>query len=180
MSRARTQAGFTLYEVTVVIALMALAGTAVAQLFKGNTELVNDTRALQRAEAAHRRNLGALTRVLRGIDIQTLAGFDSQGMASSPSFGRVTGADLDDFTYRGDEKLSWKASPVAVDGVVKPGAVYLVRDGASRLVADRIPAGGFFVRQQGQSLVIHLTTFFATGAGRVVSRSSESVVSIRN
>jgi len=181
MSRqAARNGGFTLYEVVIVVTLMALAISALGPVLSTNDGLAKDTRAHQRAEAAHRKNMVALARVLRGIDIQSLDGFDSKGIATSPEFGRVTGADLDDLTYRGDEKLSWMPSPIGVDGVERPGAVYLLRDGRRFLVADRVPAGGFFVRQEGQNLVIHLTTYYATSAPRLVTKTSESVVSVRN
>ena len=162
---------------------MSLLGLAVAGLgpvFASNDGLAKDTRAHQRAEAAHRKNMDALARVLRGVDIQSLAGFGTDGVAKIPEFGRVTGADLDDLTYSGDEKLAWMATPLDVDGVEKPGAVYLLRDGRRFLVADRVPADGFFVRQEGQNLVIHLTTYYATSAPRLVMKTSESAVSVRN
>ena len=48
------------------MSLIALALGSLAPLFTSNHNLVEDTRALQRAEAEHRRNMVALTRVLRG------------------------------------------------------------------------------------------------------------------
>ena len=162
------------------MALMGLLFTVLGPLLSTNTDLVADTRAHQRAESAHRRNMAALGRVLRGVDIQSLSGFDMSGIATQPSFARVTGASLEDLTTIGDESLLWMPSTLGVDGVNKPGAVYLLRDGKRYLVADRVPAGNFHVRQEGQNLVIHLTTYFATSQSRVVTKTSESVVSVRN
>ena len=176
----RRSAGFTLFEVTVVISLMALIFAALGPLFSSNTSLVEDSRALQRAQAAHRRNMEALSRVLRSVDVQTLTGFNPSGVSTAPKFSRVTGADYEDLTYTGPEELLWVASPVNVDGVAKPGAVYLVQNTRRVLVADRVPAGGFRVRQEGQSLVVQLETYWTTNAGRTVTTSGESVISIRN
>jgi prepilin-type N-terminal cleavage/methylation domain-containing protein len=180
MIRSQQARGFSMLEIIVVISLIALILASIGPLFASNTSMVEDSRAHQRAEAAHRRNIAALTRLLRGIDIQTLDGFSAEGIATTPSFSRVTGADLDDLTYTGNEQLRWIASPIGVDGVRFPGAVYLERDGKRYLIADRVPAGGFGVRQEGQNLVIQLSTYWATSASRVVTRRTESVVSIRN
>ncbi|MDF1701145.1 MAG: type II secretion system protein [Planctomycetota bacterium] len=180
LPRRPSQRGFTMFEIIVVTSLIALALASIGPLFTSNTNLVEDSRALQRAEAAHRRNMAAVARVLRGVDIQTLSGFDSLGTTTQPQFSRVTGADLDDLTYAGHEQLRWIEAPIAVDGVKNPGAVYLEQAGQRTLVADRVPAGGFRVRQEGQSLVIELRTYWTTSAGRSVSTASESVISVRN
>lgn len=180
LRRRQSQRGFTMFEIIVVTSLIALALASLGPIFTSNTNLVEDSRAKQRAEAAHRRNMAAVARVLRGVDIQTLSGFDAQGTTTQPQFSRVTGADLDDLTYTGAEQLRWIEAPIAVDGVTRPGAVYLEHAGQRTLVADRVPAGGFRIRQEGQSLVIELRTYWSTSAGRAVSTASESVISVRN
>ena len=76
--------------------------------------------------------------------------------------------------------MLWQASAIAVDGVPNPGAIYLLRDGTRYLVADRVPVGGFHVRQEGQNLVIHLRTYYLTSQSRLVYKTGESVVSVRN
>lgn len=169
-----------MFEAAIVISLVALAFSTLSSLWTRNHELAEDTRARQQAEGAHRKNMAALTRVFRGIDIQSLGGFDAEGESTKPEFARITGADMDDYTYVGEEHLTWMPSPIAVDGVINPGAVYLVRDGRRLLVADRVPKGGFSVRQLGQSLAVRLTTFYATSTSRLVSTSTESTISIRN
>lgn len=179
MSRPRA-AGFTLYEVVIVLGLTAVLLSSITPLFTSNSNLAEDTRAHQRAEAAHRRNLVALAHILRAVDLQTLDGFDANGISTNPHFSRVTGADLDDLLYTGNEELLWIESPIAVDGVTRPGAVYLVQGGNRTLVADRVPSGGFRLRQEGQNLVIELTTYWATSAGRLVTEHGETVVSVRN
>ena len=171
--------GFTLYEVIIVASLVGFLLSATTTLFSTNNNLASETRAHQLAEAAHRQNHAAIARVLRGIDIQTLSGF-SGGVATAPSFRRVTGMSTGDLTYKGDETLLWVEAPIAVNGVEKAGAIYLERGGARTLVADRVPRGGFQVTQEGQSLVVELTTYYSTSSGSVVSKTSESVISIRN
>ena len=176
----RPQAGFTFFEVIVVTSLVGLLLAVLTPVFTSNTNLVEDTVANKRAEAAHRRNMTALGGVLRAVDIQTLSGFNSSGVATAPTFSRVTGASTGALTYTGSEQLLWVESPIPVRGIDRPGAVYLERAGQRILVADRVPAGGFEIQQEGQSLVVKLTTYWATNAGRTVTTSSQSVVSIRN
>ena len=144
--------GFTIFEVVIVISLMGLVLSGMMSLFASNSDLAANTRAHLRAEAAHRQNMAALGRVLRGIDIQSLAGFDPKGIATQPEFGRVTGASLDDLTYVGDERLAWMPATIGVDGVTRPGAVYLLRDGRRFLVADRVPDGGFFIAPHNEQV----------------------------
>jgi prepilin-type N-terminal cleavage/methylation domain-containing protein len=172
--------GFTFFEVIVALSVIAIGYTTLGSVFRTNTNMVEESRALQRAEGAHRKNMAALSRVLRGIDIQTLTGVNSEGVAASPGFSRVTGADLEDLTYTGSEQLLWLPAPVSVAGVPSPGAIYLLRDGERYLVADRVPKGAFYVRQEGLSLVIHLSTYWSTSARRLATRTSESVISVRN
>ena len=180
MRSPRQQSGFTILEVAVVISVIGIALSALSSVFTRNHELVRDTLAEQQVEAVHRSNLAALTRVFRNVDLKTLSNFDAQGESTNPGFARVTGADLDDLTYTGTESLVWLPAPVAVDGVAHPGAVYLVTGGRNILVADRVPRGGFRVRQEGQSIAVALTSYYVTSAGRHSTRSTETVISVRN
>lgn len=180
MSRHSASAGFTMFEVVIAMSLFALAASSLSSVFGSNMTLVDDTRAHQRAESAHRKNMVALGRVLRGIDIESLGGLDGTGKAAAPTFARVLGADDTDFTYAPNEQLVWSVSPIAVDGVVNPGSVYLDQGGKRQLVADRIPAGGFWLQRDGKSLRIHLTTYYVTSTSKVSFRTSETVVSVRN
>jgi hypothetical protein len=177
---ARPARGFTIYEVTIVIVLSGLAMATLSSIFTSNEDMVEGARAKQRAESEHRRSVESLTGVLRGVAAETLGGFGPGGETTNPTFGRVTGADLTDFTYVGDEELRWEAAALKTNGVAQPGAVYLVRGGQRTLVADRVPAGGFRVRLDGPNLVVALTTFYAITKDNVAYRTSETVVAVRN
>lgn len=170
-----------MYELVIAVALAALAATSLSSVLGTNMSMIDETRAHQRAEAAHRKNLVALGRVIRGIDVDSLGNLDGNGRSGDPTFARVTGADLDDFTYAPPEQLVWASSPVAVDGVVNPGGVYLDQGGGSRrLIADRVPSGGFWLRREDQSVVIHLTSYYVTSTSKLVYRTSETVIAVRN
>jgi type II secretory pathway pseudopilin PulG len=179
-ANALPSAGFTFTELIFVVSLLGAILASVSGLLTTNSNLASETRTHQLAAAAHRQNHAALARVLRGIDLQSLSGFDTSGVATSPGFRRVTGADLDNLTSLGDERLLWVAAPLPVNGIDHPGAIYLVRDGTNYLVADRVPRDGFQVTQEGQSLLVRLTTYYATSADKVATKTSESAISVRN
>jgi hypothetical protein len=79
-----------------------------------------------------------------------------------------------------DAELRWLPASGDLDGVEQPGAVFLITPSGQRLIADRVPAGGFRIRQQGNTLVIHLTTYYTTRARRTVLTSGHTAVSMRN
>lgn len=174
------QRGYTMIEVAFVCALV-LAGLAIVASLVGRThELTTDTRAHSRAESEHRKNLRALSNLLRNVDIGTLTGFDQDGVATTPSFQRVSGVELDDRLYVGTERLEWVPSPGKVWGVPQPGLVRLVGPQGAHPIALNVPAGGFLVRQEGNTLAIRLTTYFSLGDRRTAQVTSETAVSLRN
>ena len=178
--RHRTEAGFTMVEVAIVC-VIALAGLATVGSLIGSTQdLTDDTRTHTRATSEHRKNLRALSNLLRNVDIATLEGFDEDGKAVEPMFQRVAGADLVDRSYLAPERLVWKPDPSPVWGVERPGAVHLVTASGDEVIAKNIPANGFALRQEGATLAIQLTTYYSLGARRTFHVTSETAVSLRN
>jgi len=181
MSRTRRgQAGYTMIEVAFVSALVLSGLAIIASLVGGTQELTTDTRAHSRAEAEHRKNLRALSNLLRNVDIATLAGFDQNGVATKPTFQRVAGVELDDRQYLGAERLEWVPTPGSVWGIPQPGLVRLVGPAGARPIALNVPAGGFLLRQEGNTLAIRLTTYYSLGDRRTAQVTSETAVSLRN
>jgi hypothetical protein len=180
MSRRRAQRGFTLLEVTIAAAFAALTFAVFGQVFSTTDGLSRESRGNLRAHEELRRNLEAVANVLRGVDIDTLGGFDESGIASEPEFQRVTGADALGATLGGAEALRWEARPGAADGVKSPGRVVHDRGGVATVLADRVPEGGLQVQLDGTRLVVRLTTYYETAQRTTVTVSGETAVSLRN
>lgn len=174
------QSGFTFLEVTLASTIALAALGAVVSLFGSTQNLTQDTRAHVRATSEHRRNLLSLSNLLRNVDIDTLEGFDESGIATEPTFQRVTGADLVDRSYAGVERLVWEPAPGAVWDIDRPGVVSLITPTEKRVVAVNVPAGGFSLRLEGRTLAVRLTTYYSLGDRNTAQVTSETAVSMRN
>jgi hypothetical protein len=178
--RRRNQAGFTVVEVAVASIFVALTFAVFGEVFSSTSGLSRESRATLRAQEELRRNLEAVANVLRGVDIDTLEGFDGDGVATTPEFQRVTGADAFGRTYAGGEQLLWQSAPGTADGIQNPGRVVHSKAGETTLIADRVPQGGFRVVLDGTRLVIQLSTYYTTSERSTVTVSGETAVSLRN
>lgn len=174
------QSGFTLIELAIASLVISLILGAMSTLLASTTELSKTGHINTRAVAEHRRNLESLSSVLRTVDIRSLGGFDGEGRARTPTFSRVTGVDMVDVTVADPEHIVWRSKPTPVEGVWNAGALWLVSDSEERIVADRVPAGQFEVRQEGAVLAIRLTTYYAVDNRHVTSITSETAVKLRN
>lgn len=176
----RRQAGFTMVEVLLVSGFILAGLAAVGSLVGSAQDLTDDTRTHTRAVSEHRKNLRALSNLLRNVDITTLGGFDDEGTAAAPSFQRVAGVDLEDRSYLASERLEWRPISDTIWGVQQPGHIHLVTAGGTEVIARNVPAGGFVLRQEGATLAIQLTTFYTLGDRRTHQVTSETAVSLRN
>ena len=179
MSRGGRQHGFTFLEVLfATIVAVAVLGLS-ASLAVGTDELTQASHVATRGCSEHRRAHVALADVLRTVAVDSLEGFD-EGEATEPFFERIEGVGIHAFETAGRQSLVWRAVDHDVDGVAAPGQVWLVGESEERLLADRVPAGGFGVRQEGRLLVVRLTTYYATDQDHVRHVTSENAVLTRN
>ena len=184
--RTPSQAGFTFVEMMIGVVVFVIVMWAMTSLLGSTSDLSETSHVHTRAVAEHRRNLESLSSVLRVADIRSLGGFVPEDptaiprVATQPSFNRVTGVDRFDMTLAPTERILWRPSPQPVNGIANPGALWLIGDGEARVVADRVPQGGFELRQEGAVLAIRLTTYYATDADRTTSITSETAVTLRN
>ncbi|MHC5010509.1 MAG: hypothetical protein ACYTG6_06085, partial [Planctomycetota bacterium] len=163
-----------------ITALIIFAALGVATSLTTTTiELTKETHVQTRAHAEHRRNLLALSDILRTASVYSLDGFDVDGNATQPGFRRLLGVDLHDRLYTDPQHLEWRAASIQVNGVAQPGAVWLVDPEGDSLVADKVPSGGFVVRQEGNVLAIRLTTYYATDHDHATLITSETAVLLR-
>lgn len=172
-------AGWTLWETTVGLSLMALALVVFGGVFTSTETLVRDGRAKHRAEEMLRRNLEALANVLRDADAETLSGFDGTGKSLSPVFAKVTGVDEVGVVYGPNEQLRWSASPGSVPGVSSPGKVVLATNGTERVIADRVPAGAFFVQWNEGTLIVEVSTYHVVDNHTEIVRG-RTAIAVRN
>ena len=178
--RARhRQAGYTAIEMMIGLLILPFLVGAIGRAFGSSNEHIQESRVVLRAHEDLRRNLEAIANVVRDADIDTLANFTS-GTATQPQFQRVIGADHLGRLYAGAEELRWMPVAGPVNGVAQPGVVVHSRGGVDRIVAVRVPQGGFLVRLEGNNLVILLTNYYSTSAAHVTSISGQTAVALRN
>ena len=178
-TRRARQSGFTMIEVAIASVFVALTFAVFGEVFSSTSGLSRESRGNLRAQEELRRNLEAVANVLRGVDIDTLDGFDADGRATQPEFQRVTGADAYGRTYDGAEQLYWQSAP-SVDGISNPGRVVHAKGAVVTMIADRVPQGGFVVVLDGTRLVVQLSTYYVTSERATVTVSGETAVSLRN
>lgn len=178
-NQGASQSGWTIWETTIAMSLVALAMLAFGSVFSSSETLVRDTRAKHRAEESLRRSLEALANVVRDADQGTLDGFDAQGVSANPYFARVTGVDAIGKTYGPLEELRWSAAVQPVEGVASPGRILHVRNGLTTLVADNVPSDGFSVRREGKSLVVAVKTYYVVD-GHLELAEGTTAVALRN
>lgn len=174
------QAGFTLTEMMIGLILIPTLLASFTGVFTSSNDLARRSHTSLRAHEDLRANLEAVANVIRGADIDSLGGFDAQGVAVAPTFRRVTGADQLGRTWTGVERIVWRALDVDLDGVEHPGVIVHEHDGVSSIVARHVPAGGFRVVQEGNNLEIHLTTYWSTTSESVTFVTTKTAVSLRN
>ena len=178
--RRHAQQGFTVLELAVAVGALSFVVVVVGSFLTSSHAVVSETTVGIRVTSELRRGLEAVTNVIREIDIDTLSGFDAERHSENPTFRRVVGADLDERLYGEVEELRWIPSPHAVGGVEQPGAVFLVTSAGQKLLADRVPRGGFQLRQDGTTIAVFLTTYWATGGGRAELTSGKTAIRMRN
>ncbi|MHC5012042.1 MAG: hypothetical protein ACYTG6_14035 [Planctomycetota bacterium] len=178
--RARNgQAGYTAIEVMLGLLILPFLVGAIGKAFGSSDELIQDSRVVLRAHEDLRRNLEAIANVVRDADIDTLANFTS-GTSTQPQYQRVVGADHLGRLYGGAEELRWMPVSGPVNGVAQPGVVVHTKNGVDRIIAVRVPQGGFRVNLEGNNLVILLTNYYSTSAAHVTSISGQTAVALRN
>ncbi|MHC5009617.1 MAG: prepilin-type N-terminal cleavage/methylation domain-containing protein [Planctomycetota bacterium] len=174
------QRGFTLFELLIAVILSAM-GLATMLSFHNSTENMSQTSHVHlRAAAEHRRNLASLAHLFRSADAFTFDGFSPSGTATRPSFESVVGYQQGNRITAGPITVEWRASGLDVDGVSNPGDVWVVEPGGERVIARKVPKGGFLVRREGRNLAIRLTSYYVSSRPQMAEITSETSISLRN
>ncbi len=176
--------GFTLIELALAMAVAATAFSALVALFGVTRRLSDESRLATRTESEHRANLVAVAALLRDADPASLTGFDESGVASRPGFQRFDGLVGADVTRTAALELAWEPYPDGGrdDRGVRLGQVVLRRDGSvERVLARRVPEGGFGVTRSGRTLAVRVETFHASREAHLTGRTVDTFeVCLRN
>lgn len=178
--RRRRQAGYTFIEMMVATAIFAGLFAAFARAFTTSQALSSDSTALVKASEELRRNLDAIANCWRGAAYASLTGFAADGTSTTPTFQCVSGGDAGGKVLAAAQQMKWQSSATPVKGIASPGDVVTIQGGVTKLVAARVPSGGFKAILSGSTLKIQLTTYYATSLGKTASVSGECSVSLRN
>ena len=172
--------GYTLVEVLLAAAFIPILITAVAKVVSSSGGLAEESRAELHAHEELRKNLESVANVIRTVDIETLDGFDSNDIATAPTFARVVGADQDGRLYDGGEQLLWVAVPDEVRGVPRPGVIVHRKGGTDQVVARHVPLGGFQLELEAGTVVIRMSSYYLTSSSKLAQVSAETSVALRN
>ena len=172
--------GYTLIEVLLAAAFLPILVTAVAKIVSSSGGLAEGSRAEMHAHEELRKNLESVANVFRTADIETLDGFDANGIATAPTFARVVGADEDGRIYDGSERLLWVSVPDDVCGIEHPGVVVHRKGGKDEVVARHVPLGGFRMELEAGTVVIRMSSYYLTSSSKLAQVSAETSVALRN
>jgi prepilin-type N-terminal cleavage/methylation domain-containing protein len=193
--RRAPQAGFSLVEVMVVLAVAGIMFGALVQTLGASTRLYGTSRAALNSNDDVHRSLDRLCGLLRGAMMTTMAPVP----AIVESDG-VTGITVDDWRNQWateltfqlpsdsqsvylpgpEQTLRWRAT-APVSGISSPGEVVHVMQGVTTVVAPRVPAGTFRIRRMGESsLEIQLSAYSSTAQRTTATATASASVLVRN
>jgi hypothetical protein len=192
----RREAGFSVLEVAVSVVMFVILATSFARAFAATDGLSNEARVSMKAHEEHRRNLDDIANRLRSVPLDTLAGFDATGTATTLTYKPV-GSLLDVVTEllggvlggllgggggstAPTDEIKWRSVSKSVPGIANPGEVVLVTGGKTIPILKNVPYGGFRVTQQGSTLKVRLTTYYSTSKRKTRTVTSDVTVALRN
>jgi prepilin-type N-terminal cleavage/methylation domain-containing protein len=154
--------GFTLLEVAIGVVVSTVAMGSFVALWSSSDDLSTQSRTALQGEGEHRANLAAIGSLFRDAAPASLAGFDVNGRATSPRFRRVVGYSGGTQTLDSEQELLWQpVSAWGVDDLGAPLGQVVARVGSTdRVLARRVPEGGFVVQRSGRTLTVTLATYW--------------------
>lgn len=179
MRNVRKAAGVTMVETAVSIAIVASISVGVGGVMRASGGLARRAHTNQLASQENRRSLERVVNALRGASVDSLSGFDVNGIATAPQYKPVTGATGTTPTLGAAQTIQW-FSKQDRSGAANAGEIDLVVGGVRTCLADRVQSGAFRVVQSGSTLKVFLTTYRPNAEGGLTYASGEASVSIRN
>jgi type II secretory pathway pseudopilin PulG len=179
MRTHRASAGFTLVETAISVAIVASLAVGIGGVMRASGGLARRAHANQTAAQENRRALERIVNTLRSASLDSLSGFDADGLSTAPQFQAVTGASEGKPTLGAAQTIQWYAKTDRC-GAANSGQVDLVVDGVRTCLANRVQSGGFRVSLSGSTLKVFLTTYTPNAEGGLVNAPGEASVTIRN
>jgi prepilin-type N-terminal cleavage/methylation domain-containing protein len=157
--RPTRPSGFSLIEVMFVTAILAGMIVLFSETFLRTQSLHDDSSMQARAEEDARLSLAVLGKVLLGADFETLqvlrggtATFNPRttpGPGTEIRFQRIASWTLAGTVLSAQERIFWRTSGRAVDGVATPGEIVWSHDGIDVVLARNVPAREALVDSNG-------------------------------
>lgn len=179
MRTHRTSRGLTMVETVVSVAIVSLISAGVVGVMGASGRLARRARANQFASQENRRSLERVINALRSASLDSLSGFDANGLSTAPQYNPVIACESDTPVLGPPQVIQWYAAPDR-GGALNPGQVDLVAGGFRTCLADRVQSGGFRVVLTGNTMKVFLTTYAPEADGGVVYATGEGSVTIRN
>ncbi|HEX6812595.1 MAG TPA: hypothetical protein VF384_13295 [Planctomycetota bacterium] len=174
------EAGFSMVEAIVAAAVASVLTAVFAMTFSTSSGNWGWSTVALKAHEDHRRNLDAIATALRGAAASSLTGFDASGTSTKPSFRCVTGINAGGLVLDAPSEISWRACAESVEGVTSPGELILTHGAEQRVIARRVPAGGFRATLLGSTLRITLTTYSSGTRKRLAMLTGDTSLALRN
>lgn len=184
--------GFVLLELLVALSIGALGVVLATGILSVSDTLARESREDLRMAAEYREAHAAIAAELRNAALDTLDGFDADGVATEPKFKRVTGIVDNDLTYSPEFELKYEDYPgklksgtiTSVPGLGSGeiGEIVLISGGSiQRVLVRMVIKDSFQVRQEGRNLIIRLSILSGVHNERSMQvATGETVVSLRN
>jgi hypothetical protein len=179
MRNHRASAGVTLVETAVSVAIIASISLGIGGVMRASGGLARRAHANQTASQRNRRSLERIVNTLRGASLDTLSGFDVNGLSTAPQFRQVTGVAGGAPTLGVAQTIQWYSKADRC-GAANAGQVDVVIGGVRTCLADRVQSGCFRVSLSGSTLKVFLTTYTPNAEGGLANASGEASVTIRN
>ena len=180
------QHGFTFLELVVSLAIGVMGIGASMGMLSVSDGLVSDSRRHLEATAEYREAHAAIAAELRNADVDTLTGFDADGIAYEPGFMHVTGIVSDAIVHSAKLQVRYVSYPKRIKGVfqlgdVEVGDLVLTSGGSvERILVPMLLKDAFEVRQEGRSLIIRLAVLSGDNPQSMILKSGVTVVALRN
>ena len=181
MNRNNRQAGFSLVEMAVYMAISVVVTTAVIRVVVTATDTYNSTTSLGRIQADARRSLDSLAVELRMADRDTIV-FATENGSTRIDYrlpldyvgGRVVWSSM----------ITVRYEPSDVDAnrndIMDEGRLVRIQDGETKVLCNYVRPSGITLTRNGDTIALNLGLMISDADGQVMWCSVETNITMRN